>query len=47
MTNVPVEHAVAMKDFRVWLDRPPRSPRDVTQRTGVREILGLRRVATY
>lgn len=38
MADVPVEHAVAMKDFRAWLDRPARSPRDVTQR--VREMGG-------
>jgi len=40
VTNVAVEHRVAMKDFRAWLDRPPRSPRDVAQRVRVREILG-------
>ncbi len=41
VTNVPVEHHVTMKDFRSWLERPPRSPRDVAQRARVREILGL------
>lgn len=41
VTDVSAEHRVAMKDFRAWLERPPRSPRDVTQRARVREILGL------
>jgi len=41
VTNVAVEHQVAMKDFRAWLDRPPRSPRDVIQRARIREILGV------
>ena len=41
VTNVPVEHQVAMKDFHAWLERPARSPRDVMQRARVREILGL------
>jgi len=41
VTNVAVEHHVAMKDFHAWLERPARSPRDVIQRARVREILGL------
>lgn len=40
VTDIPAEHAVAMKDFRAWLDRPARSPKDVAQRVRVREILG-------
>src|SRR5579875_706143 len=40
-TVVSVEHHVSMKDFRAWLDRPPRSPRDVGARARSREILGL------
>ena len=41
VTNVAVEHHVALKDFHAWLDRPPRSPRDVIQRARIREILGI------
>jgi hypothetical protein len=41
VTNVPVEHRVTMQNFRSWLDRPLRSPRDVAQRARVREILGF------
>jgi hypothetical protein len=41
VTNVPVEHHVAMRDFHAWLERPARSPRDVMQRAHIREILGL------
>jgi hypothetical protein len=31
VTNVAVEHHVTMRDFRSWLDRPARSPRDVAR----------------
>jgi len=41
VTEVPVEHRVELSAFRAWLERPPRSPRDVIQRGRVREILGL------
>jgi hypothetical protein len=43
VTDIPVEHAVAMKDFRAWLDRPARSPRGVAERARIREILGTTR----
>ena len=39
--NIPVEHSVKMNDFYTWLNRPPRSPRDLTYRARIREILGL------
>lgn len=39
--NIAVEHRVAMKDFRAWLERTAGSPRDVTQRARIREILGM------
>jgi hypothetical protein len=39
--SVAVEHRVAMKDFRSWLERPTRSPHDVAQRARIREILGM------
>jgi hypothetical protein len=41
VTNVPIEHRVEMKDFRAWLERPARSPKDVAQRARIREILGM------
>jgi hypothetical protein len=41
VTAVPVEHHVTMRDFRAWIDRPCRSPRDVVQRARVREILRM------
>lgn len=41
VTNVPVEHHVSMKDFRTWLERPARSPRDVATRARIREVLGM------
>lgn len=42
VTDIPIKHHVTMKDFRSWLDRPPRSPRDIAQRARVREILETR-----
>jgi hypothetical protein len=41
VTNISVEHRVTMKDFRSWLDRPPRSPRDAAQRARARGILKI------
>lgn len=38
---VPVEHTVNIKDFTQWVERQNGSPRDVSQRSRVREILGL------
>ena len=35
--DTPVEHTV---EFHKWLEQPPRSPRDITARARVREILG-------
>jgi hypothetical protein len=40
VTNIPVEHEVKMNDFRRWLDRHG-SPREVTERNKIKEILGL------
>jgi hypothetical protein len=41
VTNIPIEHQVTMRDFRSWLERPPRSPKDIAQRARVREILAM------
>lgn len=38
---VPVEHTVKLKDFTQWVDRHGGSPRDISRRSDVREILGL------
>jgi len=40
--DVPVEHAVKLRDFTAWLRRTAGSPSDVTARRRVREILGER-----
>ena len=40
-SNVPVEHSVKMKDFKTWLGRPPRSPKELVARNRIKEILGL------
>jgi hypothetical protein len=42
VTNIPVEHEVKMNDFRRRLDRHG-SPREVTERNKIREILRMPR----
>jgi hypothetical protein len=41
VADVRIEHAVKFADFMKWLDRPPRSPRDVSARHEIRVILGM------
>jgi hypothetical protein len=41
VTDVRVEHEVKLGDFTKWLETRGRSPREVTQRQKVREILGM------
>jgi hypothetical protein len=40
--DTPVEHTVEFRAFHKWLERPARSPRDVTARARVREILAVK-----
>lgn len=39
VTDIPVEHTVKLRDFASWLERTAGSPKDVTARRRVREIL--------
>jgi len=41
VADVRVEHEVKFLEFLKWLDRPPRSPRDVSARREIRSILGM------
>jgi hypothetical protein len=41
VADVRVEHEVKFSEFLKWLDRPPRSPRDVSARHEIRSILGM------
>jgi hypothetical protein len=41
VSEVRVEHEVKLADFTKWLETRGRSPREVTQRQKVREILGM------
>src|ERR1700676_3749527 len=41
VTNIPVEHEVKLQDFRSWLNRHGKSPREVTERNRIRDILQL------
>ena len=41
VSNVPVEHAVQMKDFNSWLKKEGGSPRESSDRVRIRQILGI------
>ncbi len=41
VTNVPIEHCVTLKDFNAWLQKNGSSPREVSARYRIREILGI------
>jgi hypothetical protein len=39
--HLRVEHQVKITDFMKWLERPGRTPREITQRLRIRSILGM------
>ena len=41
VAEVRVEHQVKIADFTKWLERPGRTPREITQRQKIRGILGM------
>ncbi len=41
VSNIPIEHCVKLDDFNNWLNREGRSPREVSDRYRIREILGI------
>jgi len=41
VAEVRVEHQVRIVDFTKWLERPGRTPREVSERHRIRSILGL------
>jgi len=41
VADVRVEHQVKIADFTKWLERPGRTPREITQRQKIRAILGM------
>src|SRR6516162_4402218 len=41
VADVRVEHHVKIADFTKWLERPGRTPCDVSQRHKIRAILGM------
>jgi hypothetical protein len=45
VTDVPVEHEVKLMDFTKWLERKGDSPREVSDRNKIRDILRLPRAA--
>jgi hypothetical protein len=45
VTDVPVEHEVKLMDFTKWLERKGGSPREVSDRNKIRDILRLPRAA--
>jgi hypothetical protein len=41
VADVRVENQVKIADFTKWLERPGRTPREITQRQRIRAILGM------
>jgi hypothetical protein len=41
VAEVRVDHHVRIADFTKWLERPGRTPREVSERHRIRSILGL------
>jgi hypothetical protein len=41
VADVRVEHQVKIADFMRWLERPGRTPREITHRLRIRAILGM------
>ena len=41
VADVRVEHQVKIADFMKWLERPGRTPHEITQRQRIRAILGM------
>ena len=41
VADVRVEHQVKIADFMKWLERPGRTPREITHRLRIRAILGM------
>jgi len=41
VAEVRVEHEVRVADLMKWLERPGRTPREITQRLRIRAILGM------
>lgn len=39
--DTPVEHTVEFRAFNQWLEQRGRTPREITMRSRIREILGL------
>jgi hypothetical protein len=44
--DVPVVHSVQLKDFRAWLERTAGSPKDVSKRARIKDILGMANTKT-
>jgi len=42
VSQVPVEHEVLLQDFTKWLDKASGSPRELSDRKRIKEILGMR-----
>jgi hypothetical protein len=39
------EYEVKLKDFMVWLDRNSKSPREMMNRSKIRELLGVKKMS--
>jgi hypothetical protein len=41
VVDIPVEHSVKIQDFNAWLERTAGSPKEISTRSRIKDILGL------
>jgi hypothetical protein len=42
VVDIPIEHSVKLKDFHDWLERTTGAPSEVSKRSRIKALLGLR-----
>lgn len=42
--DISIEHSVKIQDFTAWLERTSGSPKQISKRSRIKEILGLRKI---
>jgi hypothetical protein len=44
VVDIPIEHSVKIQDFNAWLERTAGSPKEISKRSRIKEILGLPKI---
>ena len=42
VVDIPIEHSVKIQEFNDWLERNTGAPREISKRSRIKAILGLR-----